>query len=182
MSTPPDESRRKLLVWLWRLPVLAVLVGAGYGFYEALRILNKDAPGAAPAFEAEPPQRVAAPDELPETWSAVAFTYAGVPALLIRLPAAVPGGLDALERHYAAFSRICTHQGCTVSLNTNLEAVAVAFNYRSDEPVLTCPCHFSVFDPLEAGEAVSGPAIRPLRRVALELRQGAIYAVGLERT
>ena len=109
-ETATDESRRKLLLWLWRLPVLAVLSGAGYGLYQALRILNKDAPAEAPVFEEEPPQRVAGSDELAEAWSAAAFAYAGVPALLIRLPVAVPGGLESAGRHYAAFSHWMLHE------------------------------------------------------------------------
>ena len=175
-----DAGRRALLVWLWRLPVLAVLAGAGFGLYEALRVLFKAAPGATPDFAPQTPQRVAALSAWPEVWSATNFSFAELPAVAIRLPAPVAGGLSLGERHLAAYSRVCTHQGCTVSLNTNLEAVAVAFNYRSREPVLTCPCHFSVFDPARSGAAVSGPAVEPLRRVGLELRGNAVYAVGLE--
>ncbi len=175
-----DASRRRVLTWLWRLPVLAVLVGAGYGVYEAVRILSKEAPGETPEFAPQPPQRVASLSTFSEVWSAAEFSFAERPAIAVRLPGLVSGGLSLEDRHYAAFSRVCTHQGCTVSLNKNLEAVAVAFNYRSSQPVLTCPCHFSVFDPAQAGEAVSGPAVRPLRRVRLEQRGDELYAVGLE--
>lgn len=176
----PNESRRRFLLWLWRLPVLAVVAGAGYGLYELLRHLSREMPEAQPNFEPRPARRLASLRELPEPWSSVAFSFAQQPAILLRLPEAVSGGLSQAGRHYAAFSRVCTHQGCTVSLNTNLEAIAVAFNYRSDQPQLTCPCHFSVFAPERAGAAVSGPAVRPLRRIRLELRGGDLYATGLE--
>jgi arsenite oxidase small subunit len=50
---------------------------------------------------------------------------------------------------------------------------------------LTCACHFSVFDPLRAGRAVSGPAVRPLPRIRLRLEgdpaAGRIVADGIER-
>ena len=47
-------------------------------------------------------------------------------------------------------------------------------------PALACPCHLSVFDPLGAGRAVSGPARDPLPRVQLEARGAELWAVGLE--
>ena len=87
----------------------------------------------------------------------------------MRLPGAIPGGLEVDGLHLAAFSRICTHMGCVVSLNRDAEAIAFAFNYRAPGPQLVCRCHLSVFDPDRAGRAVAGPAIEPLPRVRLEL-------------
>jgi arsenite oxidase small subunit len=104
-----------------------------------------------------------------------------MPAVAIRLPEPVPGGLSASDRHFAAYSRICTHLGCTVVYRRDVEAVAFAFNYRSDEPSLACPCHLGVFAPSRAGRAVSGPPIEPLFRVKLRLEGETLYAVGLER-
>jgi Rieske Fe-S protein len=77
---------------------------------------------------------------------------------------------------------VCTHLGCTVYLNRDLSGIDFAFNFRTTHPDLTCPCHLSIFDPTRGGEAVSGPAVRPLPRVQLELRGDALVAVGLERT
>jgi arsenite oxidase small subunit len=178
--TPPDPSRRRVVMWLWRLPVIAALAGAGYGIYEMLRMIFRTAPAEEPRFEAGTSERVAGFSDLPEVWASVEFAYAGTPAVLLRLPDPVPGGLSHAGAHFAAFSRVCTHQGCAVSLNRNLEAVAVAFNHRSSTPVLTCPCHLSVFDPLRAAQAVSGPAVLPLPRVRLERRGEDLYATGLE--
>lgn len=180
-SSAPDETRRDLLTWLWRLPVLVAVGATGWGAWEAYRVhFSKVAPDAEPRFSAHPPERVAALTDFPEVWSTLEFTFAGTPALALRLPEAVSGGLSAGGLHLAAFSRICTHLGCPVSLNRNLEAVAVAFNHRTDHPVLACPCHLSVFAPLQAGRAVSGPAREPLPRVQLSLREGELFAVGLE--
>lgn len=55
------------------------------------------------------------------------------------------------ENTYQALSAICTHQGCTVSLN------------QSDQ--LDCPCHDSRFSA--AGDVIQGPATRPLASYAV---------------
>lgn len=173
-------ARRTVVTWLWRVPVLAALAGAGWGAWEAYHVHFDKVRPKAPGFVPVPPQRVAALADLEALWSAVPFELGEVPALALRVPEAVPGGLSLEGAHYLAFSRICTHLGCPVSLNRNLEALAVAFNFRTDHPALACPCHLSVFSPLEAGKAVSGPAREPLPRVQLERRRDALFAVGLE--
>lgn len=48
---------------------------------------------------------------------------------------------------YKAFSKICTHQGCPVTMITNREIV--------------CPCHGSRFS-IDDGSVISGPAPTPL--------------------
>jgi ubiquinol-cytochrome c reductase iron-sulfur subunit len=57
-----------------------------------------------------------------------------------------------------AFSKICTHAGCPVSL----------FNVTSMQ--LICPCHQSTFDILRDCEPVFGPASRPLPQLPLGVR------------
>ena len=176
-----DEQRRRLVTWLWRLPVLAVVGGVGFAAYEAYKIqFSKGRPTADPEFTPQPAQRVGDLSDFPEVWDEAEFVLGSIPAVALRLPEAVPGGMSVDGRHYVAFSRVCTHQGCIVALNRNLEAIAVAYNYRTNSPALACHCHFSVFDPEKAGEAVSGPAVRPLPRVELSVQDGALYAVGLE--
>jgi arsenite oxidase small subunit len=175
----PDESRRKLLTWLWRLPVLAVVGGAGYAVYEVYFHLNRLNPSPTPTFRDGEVQKIADLAELANVWDSVEFTYE-TPSLLVRLPKLIAGGIAVEEKYFAAFTRVCTHQGCIVNLNKNLEAVAVAFNYRTEEPVMSCQCHFSVFSPDLAGKAVSGPAVKPLPRVRLEYRASALYATGTE--
>lgn len=58
------------------------------------------------------------------------------------------------------FSAICTHQGCTV---------ATVQNY-----VISCPCHGSQFSAV-TGAVIQGPATRPLPRVAVVVRDKAVY-------
>lgn len=196
MSATPDvdPSRRRLIAWLWRLPVLAVLAGGSYGLYEAVRVhFLKRRPDPSPEFVSRPAAKVAPLSSFVADWDSVPFELPGntgeqpLPAVAVRLPTAIPGGLEvasgvgATSAHLAAFSRICTHQHCIVSLNRDVDAINFGFNYQTDRPALTCPCHLSVFDPLRAGQAVSGPAVLPLPRVRLEVEDGELLATGVEK-
>jgi ubiquinol-cytochrome c reductase iron-sulfur subunit len=63
-----------------------------------------------------------------------------------------------------AYSKICTHAGCAVSL----------FRYplyepTSDMPALVCPCHYSTFDVRRAAKVTLGPAGRPLAQLPLRI-------------
>ena len=185
MGNPEDkavisESRRQLVIWLWRLPVLAAIAGAGYGGYEFYKHLNKTLPSQNPVFEPKSKTEIADISALEPVWSFLEFTLEFMPAIVLSVPQPISGGLSVAGRHFIAFSRICTHQGCIVQPNENFEAIAVSYNYRTNSPVLACGCHFSVFAIDRAGEAVSGPATLPLPRVQLELEASKLYAVGLE--
>ena len=176
-----DPERRRFLTWLWRLPVIAVVVGAGYAVYEGARVLLGKRPAAAePRFEPVEPVPVAPLSRFGEEWAEVEFELQGRPAVALRVPEPVNGGLSSGALHLAGYSRICTHQGCVVSLNRDTEAIAVGFNYRSDSPALVCPCHLSVFSPTTGGTAVSGPATEPLPRIQLALEGDQVVAVGIE--
>jgi arsenite oxidase small subunit len=171
-----------LLAWLWRIPVLAALAGLLYAVIEGRSVLFGKAPAEQePEFRAVERVAVAPLAAFAAPWDSVAFDLGGTPAVAVRLPEPVAGGLSAGEGvHLAGFSRICTHQGCIVSLNRDLEAIAFGFNYRTDTPELVCPCHLSVFSPSDGGRAVSGPAVQPLPRVRLELDGEQVVAVGIE--
>jgi ubiquinol-cytochrome c reductase iron-sulfur subunit len=73
-----------------------------------------------------------------------------------------------------AFSKICTHAGCAVSL----------FRYplnqdTSKGPALVCPCHYSTFDVRRGAEPVFGPAVRPLPELPLRAEgDGTLRAAG----
>jgi arsenite oxidase small subunit len=181
---PEDPGRRRLLAWLWRFPVVAALGGLVYAVIEGRRVLfGKEPAGREPEFQ--PLERVAVAPlaSFAAAWDSVAFDLGGRPAVALRLPEPVAGGLSPAEGvHLAAFSRVCTHQGCIVSLNRDVEAIAFGFNYRTDTPELVCPCHLSVFSPSDGGRAVSGPAVQPLPRVRLELDGEQVVAVGIEES
>ena len=57
---------------------------------------------------------------------------------------------------------ICTHDGCDVT------------DWIGDEHVLSCPCHYSKFDPKDGGRVISGPAPRPLPSLPLTVTDGRL--------
>jgi nitrite reductase/ring-hydroxylating ferredoxin subunit len=61
---------------------------------------------------------------------------------------------------FAAYSAICTHAGCEVS--------------RATAEVIICSCHGSEFSTAN-GDAVKGPAGRPLRNFAVVERSGMLF-------
>jgi ubiquinol-cytochrome c reductase iron-sulfur subunit len=72
-----------------------------------------------------------------------------------------------------AFSKICTHAQCAVSLFRY-----PLFAERSPGPALVCPCHYSTFDVLSGGNRVFGPAVRPLPQLPLKIEAGRLLAAG----
>ena len=62
---------------------------------------------------------------------------------------------------WVAYSKICTHAGCSVGL--------FGIDNRVPDVVreLVCPCHQSVFDPTDAAKPVGGPAPRSLPQLPL---------------
>lgn len=187
-----DVGRRRFGQWLWRVPVLLAAGGAGWGVYEAYRIhFDKQAPADPPTFAPAPDTEVAPLAHFPAPWDAVAFAVAHVPAVAVRVPEPVPGGVTfegaVGPLHLIGFSRVCTHLHCILDYTSDQELIAFGFNYRTDRPALACGCHLSVFDPLRAGRAVSGPAVRPLPRVRLRVvaddadgADGIVVADGIE--
>lgn len=86
------------------------------------------------------------------------FRYPGEadPAILARLG----------EQELVAFSQKCTHLGCVVY-------------FEAEEDRWHCPCHEGNFDA-RTGAVVSGPPPRPLGRIDVEVRDGAIWALGYQ--
>ncbi|NBS78087.1 MAG: ubiquinol-cytochrome C reductase, partial [Betaproteobacteria bacterium] len=54
-----------------------------------------------------------------------------------------------------AYSKICTHVGCPISL------------YQQRTHHLLCPCHQSTFDLSDSGNVVFGPAARRMPQLAI---------------
>ncbi len=73
--------------------------------------------------------------------------------MLVRLPDGLGQSVDG----YVAYSKICTHAGCPVAL------------YRAKEHELMCPCHQSIFDVVDAGKVISGPADHALPQLPIEV-------------
>lgn len=110
-----------------------------------------DTPGAAMSG-----QLLAAAGSLPVNQS-LNFTdpTTGGPAVLVHLTSG-----------YAAYSAICTHQGCTVQ-------------YDSQQTLLACPCHGALFDPASNGAVVRRPARLPLSAIPVTVApDGGVYLAG----
>ncbi len=76
------------------------------------------------------------------------------PAILIRLP----------DGELRAYSQKCTHLGCVVYWD------------ESTRDIL-CPCHNGSFEG-RTGNPIAGPPDRPLSKIAIEKRDGVIWALG----
>ncbi|MEM6431519.1 MAG: Rieske 2Fe-2S domain-containing protein, partial [Deinococcota bacterium] len=183
--TARGSSRRnflqRTLTWLWRVPVIAALGGGMWAFWRAYRVhFIKPAPSKTPSYRNFDPVTVTSVDALSNVWDSLEFSYAGFPAILVHVPESTSGSLEVKGQHFIALNRLCTHQSCIVALKTDPEAIAFAYNFRTDTPALACNCHLSVFSLTQAGRAVSGPARLPLPRVRLEQDGDNIIATGFE--
>jgi ubiquinol-cytochrome c reductase iron-sulfur subunit len=70
-------------------------------------------------------------------------------------------GVDA----HVAYSKICTHAGCPISL------------YEQQTHHLLCPCHQSTFDMARDAKVIFGPAARPLPQLKIGVdAEGYFYA------
>jgi ubiquinol-cytochrome c reductase iron-sulfur subunit len=89
--------------------------------------------------------------------------------ILLRLPpdVRVPGPQDWTVGGVVAFSKICTHAGCPVSL------------YQAETQELFCPCHQSTFAVPQGAKPTFGPAARPLPQLPIGVDgQGFVVARG----
>jgi Rieske Fe-S protein len=104
-----------------------------------------------------PVKRVAAVADVPVN-GVVEFGYPGDddPCLLIRLP----------DGQFVAYGQQCSHLSCAVIPHP-------------EKGELHCPCHHGFFE-IREGRPIAGPPRRPLPRVKLEVRDGVIYATGVE--
>lgn len=65
------------------------------------------------------------------------------------------------------YSKLCTHMACPLGL------------YQQQTGTLLCPCHQAVFDVLDGGRAIHGPARRALPQLPIEIdADGHIVARG----
>jgi Rieske Fe-S protein len=61
-----------------------------------------------------------------------------------------------------AYTAICTHTGCEV------------IDWHADEQLVSCPCHYSKFDPKDGARIVDGPAPRTLPALPLQTVNGKL--------
>lgn len=73
--------------------------------------------------------------------------------------------LRSTDGEYRAYSRKCTHAGCSV-------------DFDASSRCLKCPCHQGRFDA-RMGHVMFGPPRRPLDQIVLQMRAGGqLWAVG----
>jgi arsenite oxidase small subunit len=94
------------------------------------------------------------------------YPLKGQPNVLLDLGQRVPGGVGP-DKSIVAYSTLCQHMGCEVA-------------YEKGQRVFACPCHQTHYDPARLASILQGVATRELPRVRLQVRNGAVYAVGVD--
>jgi len=104
-----------------------------------------------------------APLEAP--WSSLEFQFpqaegprTSIPAIAVRLP---NNGMKKPEEAVFVASRVCPHEGCELLYFKDPAQALQIFRVPTENPVLGCPCHLSVFDLKQEGKVINGPAPRP---------------------
>jgi ubiquinol-cytochrome c reductase iron-sulfur subunit len=103
----------------------------------------------------------------------------GAGLLLVRLPPEYlhlpPARQDWAPHGIVAYSKICPHAGCAISLYRY-----PTYGPTSEpKPAFTCPCHYSTFLPGEGGRLIFGPAGRALPQLPLMVdSDGYLRAAG----
>jgi len=111
---------------------------------------------AQEAVVSYPPVKIEGAERL-ITGSSLYFEYPtrNDPAVLVR----------SSEGEYTAFSRKCSHAGCSVQFDPGPKC-------------FRCPCHKGMFEA-RAGYAIYGPPQRPLDQIVLQMRAGGeVWAMG----
>ena len=94
------------------------------------------------------------------------YPLKGQSNMLIDLGHAVPGGVGR-RKSIVAYSTRCQHMGCPVAYNRTLRE-------------FVCPCHQTRYDPERLASIIQGVATRALPRVLLQVKSGAVWAVGVD--
>jgi arsenite oxidase small subunit len=141
-----------------------LLAGAGAGTAVAAALRAESAEAKTAAY---PRHRVVALSKL-RTNRPVHFEYplGAQPCVLLDLGHRVPSGVGP-RRSIVAFSTLCQHMGCEVG-------------YLRRQREFLCPCHQTRYDPERLAAIIQGVATRALPRVKLQIRGGAVHAVGVD--
>jgi ubiquinol-cytochrome c reductase iron-sulfur subunit len=104
----------------------------------------------------------------------------GAPVAVVRLQERqfqmTPEQMRGVVRGLVAYSKICTHAACAVSMyRYPLSQPTTASN-----PALVCPCHYSTFNPAKGAKVEFGPAGRPLPQLPLMLDSGGLLVAAGE--
>ena len=149
---PQDEGDGKNLSHTTRRAFCADLLLTSTGLMLAAPALTK----AQDSIVAYPPRKIDGA-ELLLPGSTLYFNYPtrNDPAVLLRFS----------DSEYRAFSRRCTHAGCSVDFDGSTRC-------------LSCPCHRGAFDA-RMGQVMFGPPRQPLDEIVLQMRAGGhVWAIG----
>jgi arsenite oxidase small subunit len=94
------------------------------------------------------------------------YPLKGQPNTLVDMGHEVPGGVGK-KKSIVAYSTLCQHMGCPVAYNRSLKE-------------FVCPCHQTHYDAERLASIVQGVATRSLPRVRLVVKDGAVWAVGVD--
>jgi Rieske Fe-S protein len=160
---------------------------------EALKIIAATSTGVAfgtqiPVFAQTAevkPVKITTLEKLAKDWDVATFDFQGAPSQLARVP--MPknkeGKMDdtilksgrvlevtvGKEKIYlTAYGLTCTHAGCKIGA-------------PDKDHIMNCPCHGSAFSVAD-GSATHGPAKKSLAGIKLEVKDGAVMAVGVLAT
>ena len=108
-------------------------------------------------------------ERLSEAWSAEEFEFDAAgdrqPGILVRLPQ---------DRWYAS-SMLCSHNNCKLMFVRDLAMARDSFSVKTTNPILGCPCHFSVFDIAQGGKVMTGPAPKPPLQLRVRIAGGTAF-------
>ena len=92
----------------------------------------------------------------------------GSPVVIVKIPPSqlqLPAGRDGwAPEGILAYSKICTHAACAISLYRS-----PLYEPTAPRPALVCPCHYSTFDVRRGAAVIFGPAGRPLPQLPLAI-------------
>jgi arsenite oxidase small subunit len=152
-SSSPTLSRRELLI----AGAAGAVAAAGVGAESA----GAGSTPAYPKLQITPLAKLK-PNK-PVTFNYPLTTQASV---LLDMGQAVPSGVGP-KKSIVAYSLFCQHMGCPVE-------------YQPKIRQFVCPCHQSRYDPERLGSIIQGLAMLPLPRVLLQVKSGAVWAVGVD--
>ena len=148
-----DDDEAGELSHTTRRTFCAELMLTSAGLVLAAPNLSKAAQDATVAY---PPRRIEGAETLlPGACLYFNYPTRNDPAVLLR----------SSDGEYAAYSRRCSHAGCSV-------------DFEASSKCLKCPCHRGTFDG-RLGRVMFGPPQRPLDAINLQVRAGGqVWATG----
>lgn len=187
------HPRRFFLHILLSIPIAAFFRDT---IFAVLNVLGMSPPGRGIAYGA--PRPVAKLSQLSKSWSAVHFAYpmvmkdlegereAKVPGIVIRLPddqakAAVQQGVSGIKGSLYVPVLLCPHEKCVIFYRTDRREVERELGVEARAPMISCPCHQSVFDLSQGGRPVKGPVRRRPWAFEFDIVGDEVVITGVEK-